>query len=179
MGRGRRKRLPIRRAVFDSGVIRVSAPPTRAQVRGKLDVEGNMSAVSERKKVLVVDDDEQYLKMTARLLRGAGYEVVTRSEGIGTSAAVTSERPDMVLIDLNMPGVDGDRLALLIQRSFAHRPLVVLHSGMNEKVFKERAVACGADGAIVKGLRPEQFLEQLASVFGHGAGAGVRDEPRG
>jgi CheY-like chemotaxis protein len=115
--------------------------------------------------VLVVDDDEHYLKLTCRILRGAGYEVVARSEGIGTSAAVSAERPDLVLIDLSMPGLDGDRLATVIQRSVARPPLLVLHSGMNEGVVKERAAACGANATIPKGLPPETFLKCVARIF--------------
>jgi CheY-like chemotaxis protein len=115
--------------------------------------------------VLVVDDDEQYLKLTSRMLRGGGYDVVTRSEGIGTSAAVSAERPDMVLIDLNMPGLDGDRLAALIQRSMARPPLLVLYSGMSEAVLEKRAAACGASATLPKGLPPEQFLKRVAGIF--------------
>jgi CheY-like chemotaxis protein len=120
-------------------------------------------------KVLVIDDDEQYLKLTARILRGAGYEVVTRTEVIGTSAAVAAERPCLVLIDLNMPLLDGDRLGPLIQRSMATPPLVILYSGTNDKVLQERARACGANGAIPKGLPPEQFIERLERALLRGA----------
>jgi len=115
--------------------------------------------------VLVIDDDEQYLKLTSRILRGAGYDVVARSEGIGTSAAVSAERPDLVLIDLSMPGLDGDRLAVLIQRSMARPPLLVLYSGMSAAVLEKRAAACGAIAAIPKGLPPEQFLKRVASIL--------------
>jgi CheY-like chemotaxis protein len=117
------------------------------------------------RKVLVVDDDEQYLKVTARVLRTAGYDVVTRSNVIGTSAAVVSERPDMVLIDLDMPGLDGDRLAVLIQHSVAKTPLLVLYSGMNQRTLVERGRACGANATISKQELPEQFLRHMDSIF--------------
>jgi CheY-like chemotaxis protein len=124
--------------------------------------------------VLIIDDDEQYLKLTARVLRGAGYEVVVRSVVIGTSVAVAAERPDMVLIDLNMPVLDGDRLAPLIQRAaISNPPLLVLYSGLSEKILGERALACGAHATIQKGLAPEQFLECVARVFANGPGAGL------
>jgi two-component system, OmpR family, response regulator len=125
-----------------------------------------MAAAGKRpKKVLVIDDDEQYLRLTGRLLRGAGYDVLTRSESIGTCAAVTAEDPDVVLIDVNMPSVDGDRLAPLIQRCTGVRPIVVLYSGMDVVSLQRRAKACGADAAIPKGLLPEQFLAHVARTF--------------
>jgi CheY-like chemotaxis protein len=137
-----------------------------------------MSELRRGGKILVIDDDEQYLKLTARMLKGAGYDVVTRSDVIGTSVAVAAERPDMVLIDLSMPVLDGDRLAPLIQRSVTNPPLLVLYSGMNEKVLRERAQACRAHATIAKGLPPEQFLERVASLFEGIAGKVAAPEPK-
>jgi CheY-like chemotaxis protein len=124
-----------------------------------------MSSAAGIGKVLVVDDDEQYLKVTARVLRSAGYEVVSRSDVLGTSFAVVSERPDMVLCDLNMPLVNGDRLVPLIQRALVEPPYIVLYSGIDEKLLEARSLACGADGSIPKGLEPAQFLERVAHYF--------------
>jgi len=119
------------------------------------------------RKVLVVDDDAQYLEAVARILRSGGYAVVTRASVIGTSAAVASERPDMVLIDMDMPALDGDRLALLIQRKIANVPLLVLISGMDPQALSERGRACGANAVISKVVLPREFLERVASVFSH------------
>ncbi len=130
----------------------------------RLDTKVSATQLAGRK-VLVIDDDPQSLKLTARMLRSAGYEVVTRSEVFGTSFAVASERPNVVLIDLNMPALDGDRLAPLIQRSVPNPPPIVLYSGLSEKVLRERALACGASATIPKGLAPELFLERIAQVF--------------
>jgi CheY-like chemotaxis protein len=120
---------------------------------------------NRRKKVLVVDDDEQYLKLTERLLRGAGYDVLARSESLGTCAAVTDQAPDMVLMDMMMPSLDGDRLAPLLQRCTGVRPIVVLYSGMDPVEFEKRVLACDADASIPKGLLPAQFLEHVARAF--------------
>jgi DNA-binding response OmpR family regulator len=130
---------------------------------GRCDLK--MTEPTRGKKVLVVDDDEQTLKLTARVLRQAGYEVVTRTDVIGTSFSVASERPDLVLIDLNMPLINGDRLASLIQRSIPERPIIVLYSGIDEKVLAQRAADCGADAAIPKGLSQPRFLERVGRAL--------------
>jgi CheY-like chemotaxis protein len=96
------------------------------------------------------------------MLRTGGYEVLTRSEPVGTSAAVEAERPDLILIDLNMPALDGDRLASIILRFSVDPPQVVLYSGAAENVLRERAAACGVQAIIPKGLPPEEFLERVA-----------------
>lgn len=123
------------------------------------------NGANQRKKVLVVDDDDQYLKLTERLLRRAGYEVLTRIESLGTCAIVSAEDPDMVIMDVNMPSIDGDRLTPLVQRCTGAQPLVVLYSGMDPARFEERARACGADASIPKGLSPDEFLEHVARAF--------------
>lgn len=116
--------------------------------------------------MLVIDDDEQCLKLTARMLRSAGYDVTTRTDPLGSSAAVGALCPGLVLIDLNMPTLDGDRLVPLLRRAVSEPLLVVLHSGMTETVLRQRATACGANAVIPKGLPPEKFLEQVFDVFG-------------
>src|SRR5690242_20012919 len=62
----------------------------------------------ERKTILVVDDSPVVLELTGSALEGAGYKVVLRSRGEGTVAAVLQERPDLVLLDVNMPRLSGD-----------------------------------------------------------------------
>jgi len=127
------------------------------------------------KKVLIVDDDEQHLRMTERLLRSAGYDVVTRTGVLGTSFVVTSERPDVVLVDLNMPMVNGDRLVPLMTRGRFEppyiSPYVVLHSGVEANELERRARECGADACIPKGLAPKQFLALLADCLVKAAAA--------
>jgi DNA-binding response OmpR family regulator len=130
-----------------------------------------MSGRTRGGKVLVVDDDEQALRVTARVLRGAGYDVMTRSDAIGTSFAVASERPDLVLFDLNMPPINGDRLVQLILRALVEPPFIVLYSGVDTKELEQRALACGADGSIPKGLESAQFLERVEHCFERAAAA--------
>lgn len=124
------------------------------------------SAPRGGKRVLLVDDDEPYLKVTERLLRAAGYEVVTRTGVLGTSFVVSSVRPDVVLVDLNMPMVNGDRLVPLMMRGRFEppyvSPYVVLFSGVDEKLLTRRALECGADDSIPKGLTPKEFLARVA-----------------
>lgn len=124
-----------------------------------------MNEPTRGKKVLVVDDDEQFLKLTARVLQKAGYEVVTRTDVIGTSLSVASERPDLVLIDLEMPLIRGDRLASMILRAIPERPILVLYSGIDEKLLERRAAECGADDAIPKGLSAPRFLERVGRAM--------------
>lgn len=118
-----------------------------------------------RKKVLVVDDDEQHLKITERLLVTAGYDVSSRNDSFDTLATVTREAPDMVILDLKMPCIDGDRMTPLVQRCTGVNPIVVLYSGSDPALLKERARACGAVDWISKGIPPAEFLARVARAF--------------
>jgi DNA-binding response OmpR family regulator len=140
------------------------------------------TAPGRGKKVLIVDDDEGYAKVTERLLRSVGYEVVIRADVLGTSFAVTSERPDVVLVDLNMPLVSGDRLVPLMMRGRFEppyiSPFVVLYSGVDEKTLERRALECGADACIPKGLLPKEFIARVAQCFTKAAAARELRESR-
>jgi len=117
------------------------------------------------KRVLVIDDDDQVLVATARLLRMAGYEVVTRPSAFGTLAAVMKERPDVVLLDLNMPLISGDRLAELVLEANRDPPVVIIHSGLTDEIVRERAAKCGAHGFIIKGASPAAFIDTFKRII--------------
>ena len=127
--------------------------------------------------MLVVDDDQDSLKLTARILQRAGYDVVTRSDVIGTSLSLASEQPDLVLIDLHLPLIPGDRLASMILRAIPERPILVLFSGIDEKLLEQRAAECGADDAIRKGLPIPRFLERVARALSRARTASPRVGP--
>jgi PleD family two-component response regulator len=149
--------------------------PNACAVRGRS--AARMGESSRGNKVLIVDDDEQQLKLTARILQRAGYQVVTRSDVIGTSLSVASEKPDLVLIDLDMPLIRGDRLASMILRAIPDRPILVLFSGIDEKMLERRAAECGADDAIPKGLSPQRFLERVSRVMSRSRATSPRAKP--
>jgi DNA-binding response OmpR family regulator len=122
-------------------------------------------SATRHKKVLVVDDDEQHLKITERLLVSAGYDVSTRNDSLNTLALVTLEAPDMVILDVKLPSIDGDRMTPLVQRCTGVHPIVLLYSGLDPALLKERASACGAADWISKGTPPAEFLERVARAF--------------
>ena len=74
----------------------------------------NGSQRQRRGKVLVVDDDRVALEVARERLESADFEVITRDAPLGTSAAVQKERPDIILLDVQMPVLSGNSLAKLI-----------------------------------------------------------------
>lgn len=103
-----------------------------------------------RKKIMIVDDDPRHLQTTRGLLEYAGYDVIEHPRPFGTMEKVIQQRPDLVLLDVNMPALSGDRLCRLLKAS--HRaPAILLHSSNDEDSLRQAMIQCGADGYVCKG----------------------------
>jgi CheY-like chemotaxis protein len=116
--------------------------------------------MKQRTKVLVVDDDPIVLEVTRERLVRAGYDVIIREDALGTSSAVSQENPDIVLLDVTMPGISGEALAkLLTQSPKRHSVSVVFHSSRDQAELDKLAEDCQALGAIQK--TPSASIFQL------------------
>jgi two-component system OmpR family response regulator len=89
--------------------------------------------------VLVVDDNEAMLAVVARFLRREGFEVMTTSTTIGVSAVIRSFRPDTIVLDLEMPAINGDRVAKLIRSNFGPMVPIILYSAADVSTLTDMA----------------------------------------
>lgn len=107
--------------------------------------------------------------MLRLVLRNAGYDVVTRESPFGASAAIMSEKPDLVLIDVSMPALRGDKLIdMLRNRAAAKGTRLFLYSGQPIDVLEKLVESCGADGYIQKTIDSHEFLRRIENIFGNG-----------
>jgi len=115
-------------------------------------------------KVLVVDDDPVALEVVRERLVGAGYEVIVRDQALGTSEFIFLHQPDVVLLDVRMPGLSGDKLAaILSRRELTKRVTVILHSGSKENLAL-LAKESNAFGAIQKTSDDKKFLAEFEAL---------------
>ncbi len=126
-------------------------------------------------KVLLVDDNELLLEVAEASLSEAGFEVVTSNSALGFTAALGTLRPDVALIDVMMPALNGNHLVEIARRgqcrntskqsSSASRMgsscLFYLHSNLPEADLRQLAESCGAEGFIRKSSRPGSLGGQL------------------
>jgi putative two-component system response regulator len=115
-------------------------------------------------KILVVDDYEPNLRGLGQLLRVAKYDVVTASNGTEALEAAARERPDLVLLDVIMPGISG----LDVCRALKHQPdtcltPVVLISGTQERETVIAGLEAGADDFLNKPVDPEELYTRVRS----------------
>lgn len=116
-------------------------------------------------RVVVIDDDEGQLRLIESMLRSAGFEVATTSEPIGASNLVRSFRPDLVLLDVHIPALSGDRLLGLLRKVAPSTTQLVLHSAADVESLRERAVAVGADGWIQKNFDSGHLAAELRRLL--------------
>ena len=122
------------------------------------------------KTVLVVDDSEIVLELTKAALEKAGYRVVTRDRPAGSVAAILRDKPDIVLLDVNMPSLAGDVIAKILVRAMKNPDtLVLLHSSMSFDALRLKAVSTGAHGYIQKTDNPTELVRRMEWWVSRGA----------
>ena len=110
-------------------------------------------------RVLIVDDEPNIVATLAPLLRSRGYDVVTAMRGKTALEIVERERPEVVVLDLGLPDIDGVEVCRLI-RDGRSTPIIVLSARGAEK-DKVRALDAGADDYVTKPFGAEELLARI------------------
>lgn len=116
--------------------------------------------------VLAVDDALTMRKLVSFTLRGAGYDVIEASDGLEALRVARSTRFDLVLSDVNMPGMDGIEFTRQFRALPGGRatPVLILTTE-SDPAKKNLARAAGATGWLVKPFQPDQLLAVVARVL--------------
>ncbi|MFH1353492.1 MAG: response regulator [bacterium] len=117
-------------------------------------------------KILVVDDDTKIQMVVKIMLQKSGYEVRCVSSGLEAFQALAEYRPDMILLDVMMPGMDGYEVCRKLKADEKTKtiPVIMLTAlGMGEDF--EKALQNGADWYIVKPFNSRQLLSRVASLL--------------
>ena len=113
--------------------------------------------------VLVVDDEPQILRAVARALEARGYEVTTATDGRGAVGMTADAEPDLVVLDLNLPHVDGLTACREIRRT-SRVPILVL-SVRDAEQDKVAALDLGADDYLTKPFGIEELLARVRALL--------------
>ena len=118
-----------------------------------------------RKKILVIDDTELMVKLTTDILTEHGYEVVSANSGVDGIKMVASEKPDLVLLDVVMPGIDGLRSVNCSGRMSNNLiPIIMLTAQGNEE-DKLAGLELGADDYITKPFNPRELVSRVRNTL--------------
>jgi len=122
-------------------------------------------------KILIVDDDKDILRGLSVRLKANGYNLSFAADGISAIGAARKEDPDVIILDIGLPGGDGfsvmERLGSLL--SVAHIPIIIL-TALDTSGNKERALNAGARAFLQKPVDNDVLLETLRDVLGNDNG---------
>jgi two-component system, OmpR family, alkaline phosphatase synthesis response regulator PhoP len=123
----------------------------------------NASMNPMSKKILVVDDEPQIVKVLRAYLEQSGFLVVTAADGITALATFQREKPDFMILDLSLPGMDG----LDVCRAVRHEsniPILMLTARV-EEADKLVGLELGADDYVVKPFSPREVVARVRTIF--------------
>jgi DNA-binding response OmpR family regulator len=116
--------------------------------------------------ILVVDDQEDILQTTALILKKDGHDVVTASEGAQALEVARTKRPDLILLDIEMPGMDGWETLRLLRLEAATREVpVAMFTILFDLREKVRALKYGAQEYVTKPFEMDDLLGRVRRVI--------------
>ena len=127
-------------------------------------------------RILVVEDNAANMKLAVFLLQSVGHTVLSATDAEAGMALAGSEQPDLILMDLQLPGMDGLEATALLKHDDATRTIpVIALTALAMKGDEARIRAAGCDGYIAKPMRYQEFLATITAQL-RGVGAKGRGE---
>jgi two-component system cell cycle response regulator DivK len=115
-------------------------------------------------RILIVEDNPDNMFLTEMLLQSAGHTVLSAIDAEAGLTLARDERPDLILMDVQLPGMDGLEATALLKRDDATRAIpVVALTALAMKGDEERIRAAGCDGYIAKPMGIQEFLTTIAA----------------
>jgi len=115
-------------------------------------------------RILAVDDSPTILEMIKAILISGGYEVLTAVDGVEALETARSEMPDLILLDVMLPKLDGYRVCRLLKfdQKYKSIPIIML-SAKTEEAAMATGIRTGADQYLTKPIEPERLLAAVAA----------------
>jgi DNA-binding response OmpR family regulator len=130
----------------------------------------HQAAAGDRATVLVVDDDPKIVRLVRASLQPAGFEVLSAGDGEAGIAMVEAERPDLVILDRNMPRLDGLSACTRI-RELSDVPVLML-TALSTETDRVAGLEGGADDYVVKPFSPIELLARVRALLRRARPAG-------
>jgi DNA-binding response OmpR family regulator len=125
-----------------------------------------LASAEQPARILVVDDDRDNRELLALFLKWEGFLVLTASSGEEALAIVAQRAPDMVLLDVMMPGMDGYEVAARIKRNVATRNVpIVMVTALEDRNARALAMTAGADDLLPKPVDRAELLSRVRALL--------------
>jgi DNA-binding response OmpR family regulator len=127
--------------------------------------------------VLVVDDEPTIVEIVGRYMERAGFETYTAADGYRALDAATEHRPDLVVLDVMLPGIDGIEVMERLQEREGPPIAVILLTARGEESDRLVGLRHGADDYVVKPFSPAELVARVEAVLRRTAPARPEDQP--
>jgi DNA-binding response OmpR family regulator len=123
-----------------------------------------------RPRVVLVEDDRETREMFATLLRNEGFEVLEAANGLKLISILHADRPDLIVLDVNLSWIDGFELCRSVKRNEEFRDIpVVFLSGRAAEDDARRGLDCGAEAYFFKPVDFTSFVSKLREITARAA----------
>ncbi len=124
-------------------------------------------------RILVVDDEPTILEVVSMYLSREGFAVVTAADGTAALAAITQQRPDLLILDLMLPGIDGLEITRQLRAGGA-LPIIML-TARNDETDRVVGLELGADDYVTKPFSPRELVARVKAVLRRTQATPARD----
>jgi DNA-binding response OmpR family regulator len=119
------------------------------------------------KKILIIDDESNILLSLSYVTRKAGYHVKTASDGEEALEEIKRWQPDLILLDIGLPSMDGFEICQTLRDDTRWDQLrIIMLTARGREVEKEKGLALGADAYITKPFSVDSLMEKISSLLG-------------
>lgn len=118
--------------------------------------------MATKKKILIIEDEPEVVMMMRARLEREGYQVIACPDGAEGISMVHEEKPDIILLDIMMPKIDGFKTCRLLKESPETKDIpVIFVTGLQASDLKQKVKEFKADGVIQKPYEPKELLEKV------------------
>ena len=122
----------------------------------------------ERKRILIIEDEPQIVRALELLMEREGFEVRSASDGIEALHAIEDATPDLILLDLMMPRMDGFELCQRIRSNPAWKDMIIIIlTAKGRDIEREKGMALGADHYVTKPFSTREVVKLIKSALEH------------
>lgn len=119
-----------------------------------------------KKKILIVDDEPEFCDVISQLLSRQDYETSIAKDGFAAGLQITQFKPDLIILDLVMPGMDGFEVCRLVKGTPGTSHILVLAvTGYDTKENRKQIMASGADGYLAKPIEKDVLLKNIKELL--------------
>jgi DNA-binding response OmpR family regulator len=121
--------------------------------------------MSKKPRILLVDDEPVIVKLLARRLEAAGFEVETAVDGMQAMEKLSGELPDLVILDVMMPKLNGYEVCRSIKEGALRQLPVIMLSARSQDKDEKMGLSCGADIYMKKPFKSEELVERMKELI--------------